>query len=82
MPLPAKLVTVLDSVKSAQAIIDEQTEQIGRLLDEALQQNGGFDHLSLEELNESILALPGSCFYRVYLMSAWRKRRESSQPNN
>lgn len=77
MALPASLVDVLDAVKSAQATIDEQTDRIGRLLDDALMQNGGFDHLSLEELNESISALPDSCFYRLYLKSAWRKRREA-----
>ena len=77
MPLPANLADVLDAVKSAQAIIDEHTDRIGRLLDEALQQNGGFDHLSLEELTDTILALPESCFYRIDLKSAWRKRRES-----
>ena len=78
MPLPNNIVSALEVVKSAQEIIHKQTAIISNALDDVLLQEGGFDHISLEELKEIISLLPDGCFYQFYLKKEWRNRNNKS----
>lgn len=71
------LSTVLPSLFEAQAEWERLIDFIHRTLDGVLLVDGSFQHISDEDLEAVIVALPDYCPYKVDLKREWRKRQEA-----